>query len=112
MAFTTVIFWYLQYPEVFVPLRETLLLGTATSHSEPNQGTGWVFHFSNRFLGYNLLDRERLVSWSTVMVENPIVGPNLRPFIRMSLSFLPKFSCTAIALILKRLNECSRFRTF
>jgi hypothetical protein len=38
-------------------------------------GTGWVFHFSNRFLGQKLLDRESLVSWSTVMVDNPTVGP-------------------------------------
>jgi len=28
----------LQYLEVFVPLRQTLFLETARSHSEPNQG--------------------------------------------------------------------------
>jgi len=45
--------------------------------------TSWwqcEFHFSNRFLGQKLLDRECLVSWSIVMVENPIVGPKFRPF--------------------------------
>jgi hypothetical protein len=50
-------------------------------------GTGWVFHFSNRFLGQKLLDRERLVSWSIVMVENPIVGPKFRPFYTHSFTF-------------------------
>jgi hypothetical protein len=44
------------------------------------RGIGWVFYFSNGFLGHKLLDRELLVSWSIVMVENPIVGPNFRPF--------------------------------
>jgi hypothetical protein len=37
-----------------------------------------VFHFSNRFLGHKLLDREHLGSWRIVMVENPIVGPKFR----------------------------------
>jgi hypothetical protein len=31
-------------------------------------------------LDQKLLDRERLVSGSIVMVENPIVGPKFRPF--------------------------------
>jgi hypothetical protein len=44
-------------------------------------GIGWVFHFINRFLGHELLDTECLVSWSIVMVENPIVGPKFRPFL-------------------------------
>jgi hypothetical protein len=39
-----------------------------------------VFQFSNGFLGQKLLDREWVVSWSTVMVKNPIVGPKLRSF--------------------------------
>jgi hypothetical protein len=43
-------------------------------------GNGWEFHFSNGFLGQKLLDRERLVSWSIVMMENPVVGPKVRPF--------------------------------
>jgi hypothetical protein len=38
------------------------------------RGREWMFHFSNRFLGQKLLERERLVSWSIVMVENPVVG--------------------------------------
>jgi hypothetical protein len=38
------------------------------------RGTGWVFHFSNRFLGQKLFNKELLVSYSTVMVENPISG--------------------------------------
>jgi hypothetical protein len=32
------------------------------------------------FFGQKLLDRERLVSWSLVIVENPIVGPKFKPF--------------------------------
>jgi hypothetical protein len=32
------------------------------------------------FLGQKLLDRERLVSWSIVMVENPIFEPKFRHF--------------------------------
>jgi len=43
-------------------------------------GTGWVFRLSNWFLGQKLLDRERLVSWSTVIVEKPNVGPKFRPY--------------------------------
>jgi len=39
------------------------------------------FSMSNRFYGQKLLDREGLVSWSTVMVENPIVGPKFRTFL-------------------------------
>jgi len=38
-------------------------------------GTEWIFHFSIRFLGPKLLDRERHVSWSIVTVENLNVGP-------------------------------------
>jgi hypothetical protein len=37
-------------------------------------------------LGQKLLDRERLVSWSIVMVENPIVGSKFRPFSTHSLT--------------------------
>jgi hypothetical protein len=39
---------YLQYPEIFGPLRQTLFLETATSHLEPNQGNmvGVPFHQS------------------------------------------------------------------
>jgi hypothetical protein len=35
--------------------------------------------FQKFILGQKLLDREHLVSWSTVTVENPIVGPKFRP---------------------------------
>jgi len=38
------------------------------------RGRGLVFHFSNPFLGQKLLDRERLVSWIVVMVENQSLG--------------------------------------
>jgi len=31
-------------------------------------------------LGQQLLDRQLIVRWSIVMVENPIVGPKFRPF--------------------------------
>jgi hypothetical protein len=47
----------------------------------------WVFYFSNRFWGQKRLDRERLVSWSIVMVENPIVGPKFRHFSKHSFTY-------------------------
>jgi hypothetical protein len=50
------------------------------SHSEHNQGNGWVFHFHNRFLGQKLLEIECLVSFNLFKVENPYVGPKSRPF--------------------------------
>jgi hypothetical protein len=39
-----------QYPEIFVPLRQTLFLETVRSHSGPNEKIWWVFYFSNQFL--------------------------------------------------------------
>jgi hypothetical protein len=39
-----------------------------------------VFGFSNRILGQKLLDRENLMNWSIVMVENPVAGSKFRPF--------------------------------
>jgi len=33
------------------------------------------------FSGQKLLDGEHLVSWSTVTVEKPVVGPKFRPFL-------------------------------
>jgi len=73
-------FGCLQYPEIFVPLKQTLFLETARSHSEPYQGIGWVFHFSSRILGQKLLDRSSLMSWGLVIVENPVVGLKFRHF--------------------------------
>jgi hypothetical protein len=61
-----------------VPLRQTFF-ETEVIRSQI-VGTGWVFYFSNRFLGQKLLDREYLVSWKIVMVENPIAGLKFRPF--------------------------------
>jgi hypothetical protein len=55
-------FGCLQYPEILTPLRETLFMERARSHMEPHQGK-----------------RVMLVSWGTVMVENPINGPKFRP---------------------------------
>jgi hypothetical protein len=46
---------------------------------EPNLGNRVVFHFSNQFFGQKLFDREHLVSWSFVMVENSITGTKFRP---------------------------------
>jgi hypothetical protein len=70
---------HLHYPEISISLRQTLFLETDRSYSEPNQGVGWVFHFSNQFLGQKLLDRN-LVSQSIVMVEKPLIGPKFRYF--------------------------------
>jgi hypothetical protein len=72
-------FGCIQYPEIFVSLRQTLFLDTEIVRTQI-RGVGWIFHSSNRFLGQKLLDRECLVSWSIVMVENPIIGPKFRPF--------------------------------
>jgi hypothetical protein len=69
-----------QYPEIFVTLRQTLYLKTAQVISSQMRVTGLMFHSSNRFLDQKLLDRERCMSCSTVMVENPIAGPKFRPF--------------------------------
>jgi hypothetical protein len=45
--------------------------------AKSKEQVGVPFH---SFLGQKLLDREHLVSWSIVMVENPIIGPNFRLF--------------------------------
>jgi len=55
------------------------------------RGTGWVFHFSKRFLGQKLLDRESLVSCSTVMVKNPISGPKFRTLSMNSFMYLLQY---------------------
>jgi hypothetical protein len=71
---------------VFSILKSSSPLGRLYFWKQPEvirnqiRGTGWVFSFSNRFLGHKLLERERLVSWSIVIVKNPIVGPKFRPF--------------------------------
>jgi hypothetical protein len=48
------------------------------------RGNEWVLNFSNWFLGQKLLERERLVSWNIIMVENPNVGPKFGHFSRHS----------------------------
>jgi hypothetical protein len=73
----------LQYPEFFVPLRQTLFLKIATSHLEPNQGN----RVGVPFQGQKQLDRECLVRWSIVTVENPILEPKFRPFFMHSFMY-------------------------
>jgi len=46
------------------------------------------------------------------MVENPIVMPRFKPFSTHVTLSLSKISFTVMALILKLLLECTRFRTF
>jgi hypothetical protein len=77
----TSLFLCLLYPEIFVPFRQTLLFDTGTNNSELKQGN------RVRFLSQKLLERERErekerhhVSWRIVMVGNPIVGPEFKPF--------------------------------
>jgi hypothetical protein len=41
-----------------------------------------VLYFNNGFWGQKLLNRERFVSWSIVMVENANFGPKFRPLSR------------------------------
>jgi len=75
-----------QFFDVFSIMKFSSLYSRLDFRKQPEvtrrqmRGTGWVLHFSNRFLGQKLLDTERLVSWSIVMVENRIVGPKFRPF--------------------------------
>jgi hypothetical protein len=47
----------LRCAEIFVPLRQTLVVGTARSLSEPNQGNRAGVPFQYQFLGQKLLDR-------------------------------------------------------
>jgi hypothetical protein len=70
----------LQYPEIFVPLRQTLYSKWLEVIRSQIRRKGWVFLFSNQFLCQKLLDGERPVSWSIVMVGNSIVGIKFRPF--------------------------------
>jgi hypothetical protein len=63
-------FGCLQYLEIFIHLRQTLFLEKERSHLEPNQWNS----------GQKLLNRDNLVSWSTVMVEDPTTGPKFGPF--------------------------------
>jgi hypothetical protein len=73
-------FGCLQYPEIIISLRQTLFWKQPEVIWSQTRGIQCVFNVSNRFLGQNLLlEREHLVSWSTVMVENPIAGPKFRP---------------------------------
>jgi hypothetical protein len=56
-------------------------LETATSYSKPNQGNRVGVPLQKSVFGQKLNDRERLVSWSIVIVENPIIEPNFRSFL-------------------------------
>jgi hypothetical protein len=86
---------------------QNLFLETAKVIRIQTRGMGWVFLSSNRFLDQKLLDREHIVSWSTVMLENHIVGTKFRLIPNRVTVPLSKFSCTAIALIFKLLSECT-----
>jgi hypothetical protein len=44
------------------------------------------------------------VNWSIVIVVNPMGGPKFRPHSTHVTVSLSKFSCTAVALILKKSN--------
>jgi len=57
----------------------------ATSHSDSNQGNRVGVPFQQLILDHTLLDREHLVSWSIIMVENPF-GPKFSPFSTDSLT--------------------------
>jgi histone deacetylase complex regulatory component SIN3 len=69
-------FLCLQYLEIFVPLRQTLFLETARSQLEGEQG-GCSISIIDLF-GQKLIDRERLVSRSIVIMKNSNVGPKFR----------------------------------
>jgi hypothetical protein len=67
-------FGCLQHPEIFVTLRQNVFSQTARNHSEPNEGNRVGAFWAKNYM------TECPVSWSIVMVENPIVGPKFRPF--------------------------------
>jgi hypothetical protein len=50
-----------------------------------------VFHYSNRFLGQKLFEREHLVIWSIIIVENPIIGPKFWTFSTYSFMYLLQY---------------------
>jgi hypothetical protein len=62
------------------PFKADFIFGNSQKSFGAKSGGKDVFHFSSRFLGQKLLDRERLMSWSIVMVGNSIVGPKLGPY--------------------------------
>jgi hypothetical protein len=51
------LFGCLQYPEIFIPLRQTSFLEQPEVMWSQTKGKGWVLHFSNRFSGQKLLKR-------------------------------------------------------
>jgi hypothetical protein len=69
----------LQHPEIFVLSGQTLFWNKPEVIQSKIRGKGWVFNFSNRFLGQKILEGERLVSWIIVMVEDPNTEPKFRP---------------------------------
>jgi hypothetical protein len=73
-------FFISQYPEIFVPFRQTLFFETARSHQEPIQRNIQGYSISIiSFWGQKQRDGEDLVSWS-IVVENPIIGPKFGHF--------------------------------
>jgi len=59
IAFSAIVtfFWMSSIPWNLCSFKQTLFLERARSHSEPNQGIGWMFHFSKLFLDQKLLGR-------------------------------------------------------
>jgi len=79
IAFSAIIIFLChQYPEIFIPLSQTLFLERARGHSEPNQEYGGYSISVINFLDQKLLDRECLVSCSIFVVESPVVGSKFR----------------------------------
>jgi hypothetical protein len=65
-------------PEKFVLSRLALkLMGSASSHLEPNIVHNWFLQSNSTFFitifPHELLYGERLMSWSVVMMEEPVI---------------------------------------
>jgi hypothetical protein len=62
------------------PFKADFIFGNSEKSFRAKQGEQHGCYISVIDLGQKLLDRECLVRWSTVMVENPITGPKFSPF--------------------------------
>jgi len=71
---------YLQYPEIFILLRQTYFCKQPEVIRKQIRGTGWVLNSLMSFFFHKLLDRESPVSRSIVTVEIQSLGKSSRFF--------------------------------
>jgi hypothetical protein len=94
-------FWMSLIPWSFYPFKADFIYGNSRKFSKPNQGN--MMGVSLRIFGPES-------AWELKHCHGVETKFGLN-FSSFSL-FLPKFSCTTIILILTRLSESTRFRTF